>query len=57
MENCPQKSEDGGKVIHAWDRIRIDRFSDVEKLSSFGEHPKYLGWVPLERVLAEKPLL
>ena len=46
---------DEGNVIHAWDRIRIDRYEDIESLSAFGEHPKYLGWVPIERVLAQKP--
>lgn len=44
-----------GKVIHAWDRIRIDRYQEIESLSAFGEHPSYLGWVPLERILAQKP--
>ena len=47
---------DEGNVIHAWDCIRLDRYRDIESLSAFGEHPKYLGWVPLERILAQKPM-
>ena len=44
-----------GKVIHAWDRVRIDGYRDIEQLSAFGEHPDYLGRALLERVLAQKP--
>lgn len=45
-----------GKVIHAWDEVRIDDYMEIEKLTSLaGTHPKYLGWIPLERVLAQKP--
>ena len=45
-----------GRVIHAWDKVRIDNYLEIEKLTSFtGDHPKYLGWVPLERVLNQKP--
>lgn len=44
-----------GRVIHAWDRVRIDDYLAIEKLTALtGDHPGYLGWVPLERVLAEK---
>ena len=46
---------DDGNVIHAWDRVRIDGYLDIEALSACGEHPKYLGWVPLSRVLEQKP--
>lgn len=52
--HCGIALEDG-RVIHAWDQVRIDPFMAVEELSSFGEHPRYLGWVPLERVLEQKP--
>ena len=46
----------GGNVIHAWDVVRIDDFMKIENLSSMiGEHPKYIGWVPLARVLMQKP--
>lgn len=46
---------DDGKIIHAWDRVRIDNYLDIEKLSSGGNHPKYLGAVPLSRILEQKP--
>ena len=45
-----------GRVIHAWDMVRIDDYLAIEKLTALtGDHPKYLGWVPLERVLNQKP--
>ncbi|MBR0137848.1 MAG: hypothetical protein IJM15_05510, partial [Erysipelotrichaceae bacterium] len=44
-----------GFVIHAWDKVRIDNYLDIEKLTAItGDHPKYLGWVPLERVLNQE---
>lgn len=44
-----------GKIIHAWDEVRIDDYMEIEKLTALsGDHPTYLGWVPLERVLSEK---
>lgn len=68
--DCLCKSEEGlvnwghcgiclgdGKLIHAWDSVRIDDYINVEKLvSNAGAHPKYLGWVPIERVLAQKEI-
>ena len=46
----------GGEIIHAWDVIRIDDFMQVEQLVSvIGEQPKYIGWVPLKRVLSQPP--
>ena len=45
-----------GRIIHAWDVVRIDDYLEVERLTALtGDHPKYLGWVPLDRVLAQKP--
>ena len=45
-----------GEVIHAWDIVRIDDYRAIENLTSLtGNHPKYLGWVALERVLSQKP--
>ncbi len=45
-----------GQVIHAWNKIRIDSYQDIEKLTAVtGDHPKYLGWVSIERVLQQKP--
>ena len=44
-----------GQVIHAWATVRIDDFLQIEQLASpIGEHPCYIGWVPLERVLNHK---
>ena len=46
----------GGQVIHAWDAVRTDGYRAIEKLTArTGDHPKYIGWVPLSRVLAQKP--
>jgi cell wall-associated NlpC family hydrolase len=45
-----------GRVIHAWDMVRIDDYLAIEKLTALtGDHPEYLGWVALERVLNQKP--
>ncbi len=45
-----------GRVVHAWDRVRIDDYKQIEKLTAVtGDHPSYIGWVPIERVLAQKP--
>ena len=45
-----------GKIIHAWDVVRIDDYLEIEHLTALtGDHPGYLGWVPLERVLQQKP--
>lgn len=67
--DCLCQSEDGivnwghcgislgeGQVIHAWNIVRIDDFQQIELLTSpIGEHPRYIGWVPIERVLCQKP--
>ena len=66
--DCLCQSEDGivnwghcgislgeGQVIHAWNIVRIDDFQQIEQLTSpIGEHPRYIGWVPIERVLCQK---
>ena len=45
-----------GRVIHAWDRVRIDDYRQIERLTALsGDHPKYIGWVPLDRVLRQQP--
>ena len=45
----------GGQVIHAWDRVRTDGYLEIERLTALsGGRPRYLGWVPLERVLKQK---
>jgi hypothetical protein len=36
--------------------VRIAGYTEIERLTALsGDHPKYLGWVPLDRVLAQKP--
>lgn len=67
--DCLCQSEDGpvnwghcgislgdGQIIHAWDVVRIDDYLEIEQLTVLtGDHPGYIGWVPLERVLLQKP--
>jgi len=44
-----------GRIIHAWDAVRIDGYRDIEAMTALsGDHPKYIGWVPVERVLKQK---
>jgi len=46
-----------GNVIHAFDRVRIDNYKEIEKLETIsGDYPKYLGWVSIERILKQKNL-
>ncbi len=46
-----------GTVIHAWDKVRIDNYLDIERMTALtGDHPHYIGWVPVERVLLQKPV-
>jgi len=42
-----------GKVIHAWDKVRIDDFLELQKLEPAAgwTSPKYAGWAPLSAVL------
>ncbi len=43
-------------MIHAWDKVRIDDYRDIERMAALtGDHPRYIGWVPAERVLRQKP--
>ena len=33
-----------GRVIHAWDMVRVDDYLAIEELTALtGDHPKYLG--------------
>ena len=33
-----------GQIIHAWDVVRIDGYTEVERLTALtGDHPRYLG--------------
>ncbi|MFD1206041.1 MULTISPECIES: NlpC/P60 family protein [Sporosarcina] len=42
-----------GEVIHAWDKVRIDHYLDIEKLpAAIGwQQPTFIGWVPIDRVM------
>lgn len=42
-----------GKVIHAWDRVRLDELYDIEDLKPGPgfEAPRYVGWTPLSVIL------
>ena len=45
-----------GRVIHAWDKVRIDDYRDIERMRALsGDCPRYIGWVRVERVMAQKP--
>lgn len=41
-----------GLVIHAWDKVRIDNYLDVQNLSTAPgwSKPQYIGWAPVERI-------
>ena len=45
-----------GDVIHAWDQVRIDEYMSIEAMKTpHGFNPRYIGWVPISRVLAKNP--
>jgi hypothetical protein len=45
-----------GRIIHAWDMVRIDDYREIEAMTALsGDRPRYIGWVPIERVLMQKP--
>ena len=45
-----------GAVIHAWDRVRIDDYLQIEKMTALtGDHPRYIGWVPISCVCRRRP--
>lgn len=44
-----------GRIIHAWDAVRIDNYRDIDAMTALsGDHPKCIGWVSVERVLKQK---
>ena len=44
-----------GRVIHVWDAVRIDGHRQIEAMTAHsGDRLKYIGWVPLERVLKQR---
>ena len=42
-----------GRVIHAWDRVRVDQYLDVQNLEAGPgwTRPEYIGWAPVSVVL------
>jgi len=42
-----------GDVIHAWDKVRIDNYLEIESLTPAPgwSQPKLIGWAPVERIL------
>jgi hypothetical protein len=40
-------------AIHAWDKVRIDNYLEIENLKPAPgwTQPKFIGWAPVERVL------
>jgi len=41
-----------GQVIHAWDRVRIDDYLDIQNLTPAPgwTKPQFIGWAPVERI-------
>jgi len=44
-----------GNIIHAYGKVRIDSYLEVEALAAAQgwTKPKYIGWAPVETVLKE----
>ena len=42
-----------GRVIHAWDRVRVDHYLDIQNLEAGPgwTRPEYIGWAPVSVVL------
>ena len=42
-----------GRIVHAWDEVRIDDIHAVESLEPADgwTQPRYIGWAPVERIL------
>jgi cell wall-associated NlpC family hydrolase len=41
-----------GQVIHAWNKVRLDHYLEIEQLAAVPgwTQPHYLGWTPVERI-------
>jgi cell wall-associated NlpC family hydrolase len=41
-----------GRVVHAWDKVRVDTIKCIEKLDAAKgwTKPKYIGWAPVTKV-------
>ena len=45
-----------GRIIHAWNEVRVNNYQAIESLTALtGDQPRYLGWVPVERILRQEP--
>ncbi|MBN1877615.1 MAG: hypothetical protein JXA33_25555 [Anaerolineae bacterium] len=46
-------SAEDGQVIHAWDKVRIDNYLDIETLAPAAgwTKPHYIGWAPVSKIL------
>jgi cell wall-associated NlpC family hydrolase len=42
-----------GRIVHAWDKVRVDTIRAVEELDAGRgwTKPKYIGWAPVSKVL------
>ncbi|MER5295195.1 hypothetical protein ABT382_24455 [Streptomyces pharetrae] len=42
-----------GRVVHAWDRVRIDSYVEVQSLTGppGWDSPAFAGWTPVQRIL------
>jgi cell wall-associated NlpC family hydrolase len=42
-----------GEVIHAWDRVRINNYLEIQELTPVPgwTNPKFIGWSPVETIL------
>ncbi|GAA0972244.1 hypothetical protein [Nocardiopsis tropica] len=41
-----------GRVVHAWDRVRIDHYLDIPDLAAppGWDPPRWVGWTPVQRI-------
>ncbi|WP_086733785.1 hypothetical protein [Streptomyces glaucescens] len=42
-----------GRVVHAWDRVRIDPYVEIQSLTGppGWDSPAFAGWTPVQRIL------
>jgi cell wall-associated NlpC family hydrolase len=42
-----------GRIVHAWDKVRVDTIQAVEELDAGKgwNKPKFIGWAPVSKVL------
>jgi cell wall-associated NlpC family hydrolase len=41
-----------GRLVHAWDRVRIDHYLDIQNLGTppGWDSPRLIGWTPIQRI-------